>query len=864
MPALSGGGQLGASLVKLNRSGKLQWTKQFTASTQPTFFYRILETTDKHIIALGYLGKSSGANTIVIKMTPNGQPIWQKEIVIPGSGEQFGLMLTQTNDGHIVITSNVNNQNPGIVQAQLLKVNISNGSLIWERQFQFNGSAEARSLIADGASLVVVGVVNGPSQTMNDGFVMKLDHSNGNIQWMKMIESEGRMNRLLDIKKNGNQYLLAMQNGIAGDNDVKPAILTLDINGSLLSAQQFDFSSKSKNNYPGRWLALCQNGDIIQAYGENIGPSLSRPVIARFSSSGNLIWANEYRALNNLYINRLSEDINGHIAVVGTASESSALPRQFLVIKTDANGTIANQDAGGCTPQAVNVSVSTSPVTFYNASWLSTSSAGVQSVDANLVEVSVALPPPSQCSQPISCTGLTLSGPQAFCTSQGDLEILATLNAGCNQALAWSFDPIQADLISSSNTKLVLRPKIMGSSNLRIDASLSGCNAIRSTWTVAVTKNAPLQFSLGKDSTICSGSYTLKGPDGMTQYAWSNGSTQQYIQVNSAGNYWLRVTDGCAQTGSDTISLAFAPSAQFTLGPDSSICGTTSLTLQGPQNMQTYRWSNGNTTSNSTITSPGIYWLETTDACLQTYRDSIIIGQALAAKPFSLGNDISSCRDTSMQLVAPAGMAAYQWSNGNTSPVISVTQPGIYWVRITDACHGKASDTIRITSLPVPVVLLGSDTSLCGNLPLRLDAGNPGSQYTWSTGETTQSISATISGTYSVTVTNTYGCTGSDKVQVNFGVAGNLEGYQMPSAFTPNKDGLNDCFGLKKWGSVNLIRFDVFNRWGEKVFTGKSASDCWEGTWQGNPQPSGHFPYIVVADTPCGRVTRQGLVALIR
>lgn len=193
-----------------------------------------------------------------------------------------------------------------------------------------------------------------------------------------------------------------------------------------------------------------------------------------------------------------------------------------------------------------------------------------------------------------------------------------------------------------------------------------------------------------------------------------------------------------------------------------------------------------------------------------------------------------------------------------------VNQPGKYWVMIEDACQGQAADTIEIKTLPSPSVRLGSDTTLCSSLPLVLDASNPGSSYLWSTGETSRSISVSTSGIYHVKVTNSIGCSGTDTIKVNFGGSGDFQGYQMPSAFTPNNDGLNDCFGLRKWGNPTVIRFDVFNRWGEKIFSGKSPQDCWDGTWKGQPQPTGHFPYIVVAETPCGKVERKGLVALIR
>jgi hypothetical protein len=66
----------------------------------------------------------------------------------------------------------------------------------------------------------------------------------------------------------------------------------------------------------------------------------------------------------------------------------------------------------------------------------------------------------------------------------------------------------------------------------------------------------------------------------------------------------------------------------------------------------------------------------------------------------------------------------------------------------------------------VPFVYLGSDVSIPQGSDITLDAGNPGESYLWSTGATTQTLKVNTSGTYSVTVTNSHGCTGNDAIVV--------------------------------------------------------------------------------------------------
>jgi gliding motility-associated-like protein len=86
----------------------------------------------------------------------------------------------------------------------------------------------------------------------------------------------------------------------------------------------------------------------------------------------------------------------------------------------------------------------------------------------------------------------------------------------------------------------------------------------------------------------------------------------------------------------------------------------------------------------------------------------------------------------------------------------------------------------------------------------------------------------------------------------------------MANSFTPNSDGLNDCFGITKWGSVNIIDFLVFNRWGQVVFAGNNSNPCWDGNFKGMPQQAGNFVYKLTAQTNCGVIERKGNVVLIR
>jgi gliding motility-associated-like protein len=118
--------------------------------------------------------------------------------------------------------------------------------------------------------------------------------------------------------------------------------------------------------------------------------------------------------------------------------------------------------------------------------------------------------------------------------------------------------------------------------------------------------------------------------------------------------------------------------------------------------------------------------------------------------------------------------------------------------------------------------------------------------------------------TYVVTVTNSKGCKAKDSITVLADFTKAVSTYPVPSAFTPNNDGRNDCFGLKRWGVVTELQFQIFNRWGERVFSTTDVTQCWDGRYKGVLQPAGGYAYQIKAVTLCGTVNRTGMVMLIR
>jgi gliding motility-associated-like protein len=122
----------------------------------------------------------------------------------------------------------------------------------------------------------------------------------------------------------------------------------------------------------------------------------------------------------------------------------------------------------------------------------------------------------------------------------------------------------------------------------------------------------------------------------------------------------------------------------------------------------------------------------------------------------------------------------------------------------------------------------------------------------------------TATGNYFVTLTATSpgGC--KDDYREDFVITDDC-GVFIPSAFTPNKDGLNDLFIPVVTGFKSITRFSVYNRFGNLVFTTHKAGEGWDGKYKGLLQPAGTFvwvlEYINRDDKP---VMYKGTVTLIR
>ncbi|MEZ4884891.1 MAG: choice-of-anchor L domain-containing protein [Chitinophagales bacterium] len=223
--------------------------------------------------------------------------------------------------------------------------------------------------------------------------------------------------------------------------------------------------------------------------------------------------------------------------------------------------------------------------------------------------------------------------------------------------------------------------------------------------------------------------------------------------------------------------------------------------------------------------------------------------------------DIRLCPDKTTLLDAGEGFSSYEWSNGETTQIIEVSEAGVYSV--------LAMDTTGCQSSGMAEVLFeeAAEPSIVGELQFVGGGGSTSigtgffDDYLWSNGQTTANVLVTEAGVYAVTVTNSVGCTGIAEVMVEEVL---VDGYLIPNAFSPNRDGVNDTWGVFGPNIVSLDLY-VFNRWGKEIFHAQSTGSDWDGTYNFEDQPIGTYVYYGQLTLLNGEIkTFQGNVTLIR
>jgi hypothetical protein len=288
----------------------------------------------------------------------------------------------------------------------------------------------------------------------------------------------------------------------------------------------------------------------------------------------------------------------------------------------------------------------------------------------------------------------------------------------------------------------------------------SGCQLKDSVNIVAAVTTPPV---ITGPSSFCQGDSIVLTSNQPTGNTWSpGGATTQSITVNTAGSYTVTYNDGsgCGSLTSAPFVVTVNPLPTVSITGTLDFCPGSSTVLDAGAGYTHYFWNTGDTTQTITVTLPGVYNATVTNSNGCRNTGSVTTSFASLAPPVITGN-LSFCPGGSTVLDAGAGYSSYSWSTGATTRTITVTTADQYEVTVTNAGSCSAFNSVITSLFTPPSPQIAGNNGFCSGSSTTLTATTGYVSYLWSTGVSTQFIVVNTTGSYTVTVTDNNGCTGS-------------------------------------------------------------------------------------------------------
>ena len=398
----------------------------------------------------------------------------------------------------------------------------------------------------------------------------------------------------------------------------------------------------------------------------------------------------------------------------------------------------------------------------------------------------------------------------------------------------------------------------------------------------------PLPILNPDNDTICLGeSYQIIADSTYTLIWSANATLSSLTSYHPIANpsvtthYYvsLKDTNYCVNKDTFTLQVNYKPNIYIS-SPNAFFCKGDTVLLEAHTTAGHINWTPANLLNDSTsITSQAFltdtitYFARVIDDAGCFNIDSILLYVQQPTTAIAFMND-TICRGNSVTLYAEGGKY-YNWTPANylnnslNNHVESTPDSTIqYTINVSNDCF--SDDTVVTVYVnQLPKANAGPDITINRSETTTLSATG-GISYSWFPSELVQNPEGAVTDAaplfttnYSVMVTDINGCIAYDTVLIK--VEANTK-IIVPTAFSPDGNGVNDLFRISKTLNIeHLITFEVYDRWGNLVFSTTDIKSGWDGNYNNHEQPIGSYTWMAKAvDYDGGTVTRTGIVTLLR
>lgn len=454
---------------------------------------------------------------------------------------------------------------------------------------------------------------------------------------------------------------------------------------------------------------------------------------------------------------------NGTCATAATASKTLAVANAPATPVFSSGATVLCEGATSTyTATASGVSATVTYAIFSGGASIDASTGAVSNVTSDFVVRATAT---NNCGsayadQPVTVHAnpavptIAAGGPTAFCQG-GNVTLTSSQSSGNT----WS----------NTETAAAITASQAGSYTVTY-TDANGCSATSAPTVVTVHANPAPSITASGATIFCEGGNVTLTSSQSTGNTWSNTETTASITVSQGGSYSVTVTDnnGCSGTSpAITVNVNDNPEPVITANGPTTFCEGGSVTISSSEASGNL-WSTGETTGTITVESGQAITVIVTDAngCTGT-SNTITTTETSAFTPvITASGPTTFCQGGSVTITS-SETSGNVWSTGATGNSITVTQTSNITLTSTASCATGASNAIAVTvhaNPATPTIAASGPATFCqgGNVTLTSSAS---SGNVWSNSATSNAITVSQSGSYSVTVTDNNGCSATSAIQ---------------------------------------------------------------------------------------------------